>query len=124
MTFKNFLVAVLFLSTVLAINPNVSKANTGSIFLNIEGYYLLYSAPIVPYIDDNDRMMVPLRSFSKLFGATATYEAASRTATIIEGNRSLKLTANSKFIEVNGQKHELDTVPVIKNNSSFCPSNR
>jgi hypothetical protein len=122
MTFaKNFLVTVVFLSTVLAINPNVSKANEGSIFLNVEGYYLLYSTPLAPYIDDNNRMMVPLRSFSKLFGATATYEVASRTATIIEGNRSLKLTVNSKTIEVNGQTHELDTVPVIKNNSFFLP---
>ncbi|MBO7748738.1 copper amine oxidase N-terminal domain-containing protein [Paenibacillus sp. MWE-103] len=118
---KNFLVAVVFLSVVSAFNPNVSKASGGSIFLNIEGYFLLYSAPLAPYIDDNNRMMVPLRSFSKLFGATATYEVASKTATIIEGNASLKLKANSKVIEVNGQKFELDTVTVLKNNSFFLP---
>jgi len=86
---KNFLVAVVFLSIVLAFNPNVSEASASSTFLNIEGYYLLSSAPLAPYIDDNNRMMVPMRSFSKLFGATATYEVASKTATIIEGNRSL-----------------------------------
>jgi hypothetical protein len=118
---KNFLIGMVLFSIVMVFNPNISKANAGSVFLNIEGYYLLYSAPLTPYIDDNNRMMVPLRSFSKLFDATATYEAASKTATIIEGNRSLKLTANSKIIEVNGQKLELDTVPVIKNNSFFLP---
>lgn len=122
---KNFLVAIVFLSTVSVFNPNVSNASTkasaSSIFLNIEGYYLLYSAPLAPYIDDNNRMMVPLRSFSKLFGAKATYEAASKTATIIKGDYFLKLTINSKTIEVNNQKYELDTVPVLKNNSFFLP---
>ena len=118
---KNMLVSMLLLSSLICIHPSSSKANANTVFLNIDGYYLLYSAPSTPYLDENNRMMVPLRSFSSLFGATVTYNAVSQTATVMEGNNSLKLTANSKTIEVNGQKQELDTTPVLKNNGFFLP---
>ncbi|MGG1669549.1 hypothetical protein ACIFOE_02655 [Paenibacillus sp. NRS-1783] len=39
-------------------------------FLKINNYYVLFTTPKAPYIDKNNRFMVPLRSINDLLGDT------------------------------------------------------
>ena len=92
-----------------------------SVHLKLNEYYVLYSYPQGPYIDDNARLMVPLRSISELMGAEVTYLPETRTALIIWDKAELSITINSKQARVNEQIVEMDTTPVMKQHAMFVP---
>ncbi|MGI6028727.1 MAG: copper amine oxidase N-terminal domain-containing protein [Candidatus Heteroscillospira sp.] len=73
----------------------------------------------------NDRVMVPLRAVMENMGAQVEYDDAERTATITDGDKSLKFVLGSdKFTcTENGEESviELDSVPYIKNGRVFVP---
>lgn len=70
MLFRIMLIGALFLCFSL---PYTGKMSAQSIapsspFLKINNYYVLFTAPKAPYIDQNNRYMVPLRSINDLLG--------------------------------------------------------
>ncbi|WP_025695728.1 copper amine oxidase N-terminal domain-containing protein [Paenibacillus durus] len=128
MKIRNTFLLIVFITSLLTINNPVHAESytrdisyEQQILLNINGFYLLYTTPQAPYIDDDNRTMVPLRSFTKLLGAKATYDALNKTAVIQSGEQSLKLKLNSKTVYINGERKEMDTNPVMKANSVFIP---
>jgi len=74
-----------------------------------------------PYIDANNRTMVPLRAIAEALGAQVQWDPRSRTVTITKGGSTVKLTIGSKTAEVNGRRKSMDTVPVIKQDRTMVP---
>ncbi|HHY11799.1 MAG TPA: DUF1343 domain-containing protein [Firmicutes bacterium] len=74
-----------------------------------------------PYIDSNNRTMVPVRAISEAIGAEVDWDPARYQVTIANGESSVKLVIGNPAIEVNGEKHTMDTVPVIRNNRTMVP---
>lgn len=97
------------------------RLDNQSVHLKLNGYYVLYSYPQGPYIDNNARLMVPLRSVSELMGADVTYQPETKTALIQWDHAELNVTINSKQAQVNGKIVEMDTVPVMNKQAMFVP---
>ncbi|WP_322924667.1 copper amine oxidase N-terminal domain-containing protein [Paenibacillus campi] len=89
--------------------------------VKINQYYILFTYPTSPYVDRNNRLLVPLRSLSDLLGAKVAYDAATKQATIQLDGHQLVLTANSKTAIVDQQTKTMDTVPVQQYNALFVP---
>ncbi|WPP42899.1 copper amine oxidase N-terminal domain-containing protein [Paenibacillus hunanensis] len=89
--------------------------------LKINQYYILFTYPTSPYIDQHNRVLVPLRSLSDLLGAKVDYEANSKQATIELNKHQLVLSANSSIALVDQQEKQMDTMPVQKYNALFVP---
>lgn len=91
------------------------------VILKINQYYILYTSPGVPYIDEQNRFMIPLRAISELMGARVDYTAAEKKASIAWEGKTVEVTINSKTVVYNGKESEIDTVPVIKQGQIFVP---
>ncbi|WP_179033046.1 copper amine oxidase N-terminal domain-containing protein [Paenibacillus kribbensis] len=90
-------------------------------FLKINNYYVLFTTPQAPYIDKNNRFMVPLRSINDLLGGHTSYDPASKTATIQFGTHQVKFKMNSIEIVTDSSTSVMDTVPVLNKNAMFVP---
>ncbi|MCJ8013647.1 copper amine oxidase N-terminal domain-containing protein [Paenibacillus sp. KQZ6P-2] len=91
------------------------------VLLQINEFDVLYTFPKQPYLDENHRLMIPLRAVSELIGAKVSYDSASKTASIQLNDKVLKITAGSKDIEVNNVAKTIDTIPVMYKQSLFIP---
>ncbi len=76
---------------------------------------------VAPFIDNNNRTLVPLRFISEELGAQVEWEQASGTATIIKDDMKVILTAGQAAMIVNGKTKTMDTTPVMKNGRLFVP---
>lgn len=85
----------------------------------------VYGQPIgmdvAPYVDANNRTMVPLRAVSENIGAVVVWDPGTKTITIAKHGRTVIFTLNSNLVLVDGDRQEIDTVPVIKNNRTMVP---
>ncbi|WP_149094282.1 copper amine oxidase N-terminal domain-containing protein [Paenibacillus terrae] len=90
-------------------------------FLKINNYYVLFTTPKAPYIDKNNRFMVPLRSINDLLGGHTTYDPTSKTATIQFGSHQVKFKMDSAEIVTDSNTSVMDTVPVLYKDSIFVP---
>lgn len=74
-----------------------------------------------PYIDANDRLMVPVRAIVEAMGANVGWDPVKRTVKIDRQGETVLFTINSSAAYVNGQRRIMDTSPVIKNNRTMLP---
>lgn len=88
--------------------------NKELVFLKEDGYG-------IPFIDGNNRTMLPFRKPVEAIGATVTYDADNRTITAIKDNITVKLVIGKKEINVNGEKIAMDTEAVIKDDRTYIP---
>lgn len=79
------------------------------------------SNAVSPYINDEDRTMVPLRFIAESFGAKVSYDNETRGIEIVLDDATIKLTVESAEYRVNGTDYTMDTVPVIKNDRTMIP---
>ncbi|HCU07973.1 MAG TPA: hypothetical protein DF480_03220 [Clostridiales bacterium] len=66
-----------------------------------------------PYIDDNDRTMMPVRFIAERLGAAVEWNGQTNQVTIRSGDRTIVMTIGSKTYTVNGVVHTMDTEPII-----------
>jgi hypothetical protein len=68
-----------------------------------------------------DQVLVPLRSMFEQMGATVSYDAPSRTVTIIAAQRSISLTIDRPQVVINGESRPLDVPPVLEDGIVLVP---
>jgi hypothetical protein len=98
-----------------------ASSNATHVSLKINDYYVLYTTPKAPYIDSENRFMIPLRSISELLGAKVGYDAAKKTASVAMDAKTVVFKIGSKIGFVDGEPFEMDTVPVLYKNAMFIP---
>lgn len=74
-----------------------------------------------PYIDENSRLMVPLRAIVEALGASIDWEESARAVQIKKGADVIRLVIDSPLAGVNGAERLMDTCPVVKNNRTMVP---
>jgi len=74
-----------------------------------------------PYIDENDRLMVPLRAIVEALGAVVEWNPRDQSITITKQEATLFFKINSPLAVVNGQTKRMDTSPVIRNDRTMIP---
>lgn len=83
-----------------------------------------------PYIDKNNRTLVPVRFVSEALGAEVSWDNNTRTVTIVQSTKTsihenttktVKLKIGESKATVNGQVKTFDTVAAIKNGRTMVP---
>ena len=74
-----------------------------------------------PYIDENDRTMVPVRSPMEAMGCKVEWNDKTRQATITKAGNTAVFTIGSNTYTVNGAKKTMDTQAVITGDRTAFP---
>ncbi len=83
-------------------------------FLKEEGYG-------VPFIDPNNRTMIPFRKPVEAIGASVSFDDNRKEVMAVKGDITVKLTIGESKISVNGQTVTMDTQAVIKDGRTYIP---
>ncbi|MFB7156038.1 copper amine oxidase N-terminal domain-containing protein [Lysinibacillus sp. NPDC056232] len=125
--FKLILSSLLAL-ILLIVAPLGFKADASSlpaketpIYLKMDKYFILYTRPSAPFLDQQGRLLVPLRSIQDLMGGEVSYSHQTKTATVKLLKQTFELTINAKTAYVNQKELTMDTVPVLKDGALFLP---
>ena len=73
------------------------------------------------YINSENYTMLPVRAISEAFGATVNWDAASRTVTVLSGQRIISMTIGSRTMYINGTPVAMNTTAAIVNDRTFIP---
>lgn len=74
-----------------------------------------------PFVDENERTMVPLRRAMEAMGAVVGWDEAKQTAIIIYNNDRIEVTIGEYYIYNNNIKIPNDTAAVSRNNHIYLP---
>ncbi len=74
-----------------------------------------------PFIDPNDRTLVPLRGVMESFGATVSWDEGTSTANVIKDETKVQVPIGKTFIVVNGIPVTNDTAAVIREERTYLP---
>ncbi|MCL6560827.1 MAG: phosphodiester glycosidase family protein [Firmicutes bacterium] len=132
---KRFFTLIVFLAlTVILLpwlHPRAEAANQVKVakFWIGESFYITndqkVDMDVVPYVDQNDRTLVPLRFLAYALGVPESgvqWDEKTQTATITADGITLKFTVGSNAYTVNGVKKTMDTSPVIAGGRTMLPA--
>lgn len=106
-------------SSAVTVNQNTIVLTIGS------GKYLVdgtsNTMDVVPYIDTNNRTMVPARFIAQAMGFTVDYDDATRKVTISNGTDTVILTIDSNQYILNGKAYTMDTKATIIQSRTMVP---
>ena len=89
--------------------PNSGKAESPQAFLKVNQYYLFFTNPVVPYINQHGSFLVGIQGFSDFLGGKLVTENGTETMRL--GNDSVKFVKNSKTAFINGEAVEMAEAP-------------
>src|SRR5215469_12741585 len=69
----------------------------------------------------NGTLLIPLRSMFEQMGATVSYDASSKTATVSKAGAEVKVTVGKPEVSINGESRPLDVPPMIYNGTVLVP---
>jgi hypothetical protein len=82
------------------------------------------TADVAPFIDANNRTMLPLRAFANALGVTnenIVWNGTERSVTIFKGDAVVKVVIDQMSFMKNGVSVPMDTKAVIKDGRTFLP---
>lgn len=74
-----------------------------------------------PFVDSNNRTLVPLRFISEKLNAQVKWDSKDQTVTVTAPDQEAVLTVGQAQMVVNGSKMTMDTKPVMKDGRVFVP---
>lgn len=77
------------------------------------------STDVVPYLDENERTLVPLRFISESFGADVEWVADTQEIKINGDAVTMKIGSND--YTVNNETKTMDTAPILNNDRTMVP---
>lgn len=92
---------------------------TDSIRIRVSGVQVHFD--VEPYIDTQNRVMVPLRAIGEALDSYVHWNPTTREVTVRKDGKTVVLTVGSRRVLVDGQEFFMDTVPVIKNGRTMIP---
>jgi len=87
--------------------------------ITINGQLVDCASP--PYIDHNNRTMVPLRFIAEALGAYVLWLPTEQQAVVVHNDQTIKLKIGSTAVTIDGNVKLIDTVPVICNERTMVP---
>ncbi|MCW2277982.1 peptidylprolyl isomerase [Heliophilum fasciatum] len=97
-----------------------SAAPADSIELLVDGAPVQFEQA-KPYINEDNRTMVPLFFISQHLGAQVEWNGEEQKVTIRHQGQRITLTINEKTAYLNGQAVTMPTAPVIQNDRTMVP---
>lgn len=125
-TIKKWIAASLSVLTVAMIWPLQTDAAKPDpkipVSLKMNDYYVAYTYPKSPYVDNKNRLIVPLRAVSDLLGASVSYDSKTKTATIVQEETKVEIQQGNKEAKVNGNAVVMDTVAISEKGFMLVPA--
>jgi hypothetical protein len=84
------------------------------VFLEKEGFG-------VPFVNSDNRTMIPLRKPLETIGAKISYDNTNRVVTAMKDAIKVKIPIDKNIIYVNDKEVETDTQAIIKGNRTYIP---
>ena len=69
----------------------------------------------------NGTLLIPLRSMFEQMGATVSYDAGSKTATVTKAGAEVRVTVGKPEVVINGESRPLDVPPIVYQGSVLVP---
>ncbi len=102
-------------------NPPVPNAGMQLVVSGTPLVFHTDSGDGVPYIDEQNRFMVPLRKCLEAIGATVGYDADSQVITASGNGISLTCRIGQRELSVNGTSVQMDTTAQIREGRTYVP---
>ena len=97
-------------------------AETSAIGVTIDGESVAFQGGYgEPFIDANNRTLVPFRAVMEAFGAEVSWDGNTGTAGVEKGDITVQVPIGQAYILVNGTPVTNDTVAVIKDDRTYLP---
>lgn len=115
---KGFILSLIIILTMIT---TVAFAE-GEIIVKIDSVNVEFNEEVgAPFIDENNRTLVPFRAALEAFGADIEWDAESRTAKAIKEDIVVEIPVGEKYILKNGEKIDSDTAAIIKDGRTYLP---
>ncbi len=85
----------------------------------VEGRSIDFDA--APFMDANNRLMVPLRAIVEALDATVDFNGETKEITIVKQDQTSIFMLNSNMVLVGKELKSMDTMPVVKNGRTMVP---
>lgn len=95
------------------------KSSSAGIAVSINGKAV--SGTVAPYVDQNSRTMIELRSVAEALGAELAWDSETQTVTLTANGNVVKIKINQPQYSVNGSAKTMDTAAVIKGGRTMVP---
>ena len=117
--FMRFLAIALVMALTLVLIPVSVFAASGTIRITVNGSPI--DSDVEPFIDANDRTMVPVRFISEAMTADVDWDDVTSTVTVVRDTTVITLQIGSRELSINGAVILMDTEAVIKDDRTFVP---
>ena len=111
-------VSILLIVVMMAMCVNVSAQM--DVKVTLDGNEIFFP-DAKPFIDERDRVLVPIRFVSEALGALVDWENESRTAVIKQGNDEIRYTVYQPMAYLNGEMIVMDTYGILKDRRTMVP---
>lgn len=117
-----YFTAILITIIAICLLPTTTHAATNTINILIKGEPVQFSDQTGrPFIDSNNRTLVPMRIVMEKYGCTVDWEQESLSAIVKKGDVTVKVPTMQKFIMVNNVRQDTDTQPQNINGRIYLP---
>lgn len=111
---------MLFLLLFVLVLPEHGHAAAANSKIYLDGKEIT-AGQKVPVENVNDTIMVPLRLISESLGYTVGWDQKSKTVTIEQQGKVIKLIVNQKTASVDDKTVQLSTAPVLRSDTTLVP---
>lgn len=109
-------------SLAAAVAAPAAFADSGSVKVALNGSYVSFDGNSGrPFISEENRTLVPLRSTAEAYGCTVTWDQAAYRATVSYEGTEVVVPINEYYVTVNGEQRNSDTCARIKNDRTYLP---
>lgn len=122
---KIHIALVLLISIFLSVPMVTASAESSQnidLKLKLNGAFLIYSKGSMPYIDNNNRTLVPLRIFSDALDGEISWNNDTKTVTLVASELTLTSSLDKKEAIINGKNMNMDTTVVINKGTVMVPA--
>ena len=112
------IVSILLMVVIISMCTNISAHMEVKVTLNGNE---IYFPDAKPFVDERDRVLVPIRFVSEALGALVDWENESRTAVIKQGNDEIHYTVYQPMAYLNGEMMVMDTYGILKDERTLVP---
>ncbi|MEA1976030.1 MAG: copper amine oxidase N-terminal domain-containing protein, partial [Bacillota bacterium] len=111
---------VMIIVVMIILCLSVSFASNDAIAIYINNSKIEF-ADVLPFIDENNRTLIPVRFISESLDASVKWISDTRTVKILKNDTIIELEIDSNIAKVNGKSIIMDTKAVIINNRTIVP---
>jgi len=111
-------VSILLMVVIMTMCVNVSAQT--DVKVTLDGNEVCFP-DAKPFVDERDRVLVPIRFVSEALGAFVDWENETRTAVIKQGNDEIRYTVYQPMVYLNGEMMVMDTYGILKDCRTMVP---